>query len=92
MIDRRWDRMMDGSYGAMVGGGAWGMLLFGLLCVLLLVAGLYVVLRLLGHGPVPIGQPGEPAADSPRDVLDLRLAQGVITSDEYSAARELLRS
>jgi putative membrane protein len=89
MISDRWDRMMNGSNG-MTYGGFWLMLLFGLLLLVLLGVAIYFVLRAANPRPVASGGPVERAALSPREVLDLRLARGEISPEEYSVARPLL--
>jgi uncharacterized membrane protein len=82
--------MMDGA-------GGWFTMLLGLL-VLLAVIGftIYWVARVTGprtttapSGPVP-SAPRSPTAPSPRSVLDLRLARGEITAQEYGATTRLL--
>jgi uncharacterized membrane protein len=90
MTGRRWDRMMDGAGNGMMGGGAWMMLLFGLILLVLLGAALFVALRVVGRGAPTVSATEEPSPGSPRDVLDLRLARGDISREEYGAARALL--
>ena len=84
--------MMDGT-------GAWFTMLLGLLLVLALVGfTIYWVARATSPrastSPAPLlpspQSTQSPAGPSPRDVLDLRLARGEITPDEYGATRELL--
>ena len=81
--------MMSGSDG-MTFGGFWLMFLVGILLVALLGVVLYVAVR-AGNPPAPSSaRMGEPEAPSPREVLDLRLARGEVSPEEYSAARPLL--
>ncbi len=86
MTSDRWDRMMNGS-GTMTYGGFWMMLLVALLVALLLGAAIYVALKGAGGRSVA---PVAPPAPSPREVLDLRLARGEISAEDYRAARPLL--
>lgn len=79
---------MNGS-GTMTYSGLWTMLLVGLLLAVLVGAALYVALRAVNAAPQVSAQP---AAPSPREVLDLRLARGEISPEEYAAARPLLDS
>ena len=81
--------MMNGS-GGMTYGGFWLMLLVGIFLVVLLGVAIYVALRAVyPQSPTP-GRTVDPAAPSPREVLDLRLARGEISPEEYSTARPLL--
>jgi putative membrane protein len=90
MASDRWDHMMNGS-GGMTYGGFWLMLLVGILLVMLLGVAIYVALRAVNPPQPSTAVPKvEPPTPAPRDVLDLRLARGEITPDEYSAARPLL--
>jgi len=89
MASDRWDRMMNGS-GGMTYGGVWLMFLLGLFLVVLLGAAFYVALRAVTAPPSASGRTVEPLAPSPREVLDLRLAHGEISAEEYSTARPLL--
>ena len=82
---------MNGPDG-MTYGGFWLMLLVGLVLVVLLAAAIYVALRAVNPQPPASGRMVEPAASSPREVLDLRLARGEISPEEYSTARPLLDS
>jgi uncharacterized membrane protein len=87
-----WDRgrMMDGSYGGMSNGGVWMMIAFGLL--LLVLVGITVFLAIKAAGaPAPTG-PGVGQHASPREVLDLRLARGEMSPEDYNTARDLLGS
>jgi putative membrane protein len=81
--------MMNGS-GGMTYGGFWLMFLVGLFLVVLLGVAIYVALRAVNPHPTAAGRMVEPPTPSPREVLDLRLARGEITPEEYSAARPLL--
>ena len=81
--------MMNGSNG-MTNGGFWLMLLVGLFLVALLGLAIYLALRV--KPAPPSGGPVESAAPSPRDILDLRLARGDISPEDYSTARPLLDS
>jgi len=81
--------MMNGS-GGMSYGGFWLMLLVGVFLVALLGVAIYVALRAVNPQPPTPGRTAEPAAPSPREVLDLRLARGEISPEEYGAVRPLL--
>ena len=81
--------MMGGS-GGMTYGGFWLMLLVGIFLVVLLGVAIYVALRAVNLQSSAPARTGEPAAPSPREVLDLRLARGEISPEEYSTARPLL--
>ena len=89
------DRMMDGSYGDGMMDGGWGfamMAILGLLLVVMVGITAYLALRTTGpRQPAPgPGAEGTPA--TPRDVLDLRLARGEISQEEYSSTRTILSS
>ena len=82
--------MMDGT-------GAWFTMLLGLLLLLALVGLLIYWVARAASSPQttaftqpPAAHPQAPAAPSPRDVLDLRLAKGEISPEEYSATSRLL--
>jgi uncharacterized membrane protein len=84
--------MMDGS-----GWMAALLLLVGLLVVVVLAVGAYVVVQLSrreAHGSPAAqagrGLPPSSGPEDPRRVLDLRLARGEVTPGEYEAARALL--
>lgn len=89
MASDRWDHMMNGS-GGMPYGGFWLMLLVGIILVMLLGVAIYVALRAVTPQPSAAQRPAEPATPSPREVLDLRLARGEISPEEYSTTRPLL--
>jgi uncharacterized membrane protein len=89
MASDRWDRMMNGSDG-MTYGGIWLMFLVGLFLVVLLGLAIYIALRAVNPQSPTTGRTVEPAAPSPREVLDLRLARGELSPEEYSTARPLL--
>jgi putative membrane protein len=80
--------MMNGS-GGMTYGGFWLMLVVGVFLVVLLGLAIYVALRAVNPQSSTTGRT-VPAAPSPREVLDLRLARGEISPEEYSTARPLL--
>lgn len=81
--------MMDGNRGNdMMDGGAWVMMFFGLFVLVLAVAAIVWAVRSVGTQPTSTSQSAGPG--SARDVLDLRLARGEVTPEEYSAARTLL--
>jgi putative membrane protein len=88
MVGDRWDRMMNDS-GTMTYGGFWMMLLIALVVAVLLGVAIYVALRAVNPQPQVSATPPAP---SPREVLDLRLARGEISPEDYSAARPLLES
>ena len=82
--------MMDGS-------GAWFTMVLGLLLLLALVGlTVYWVARATSSRPTtaftapPVSPPQATAAPSPRDVLDMRLAKGEISAEEYGATSRLL--
>jgi putative membrane protein len=86
------DRMMNGRYDGdgMMYGGAWLMLGLGLVVVALLVAMLVLMVRMsAGAPPVGAARPSGPVA-TPRELLDLRLARGEISPEDYRATRPLL--
>jgi uncharacterized membrane protein len=86
------DRMMNGHYdgGGMMYGGAWLMLGLGFVVVALLVALLVLMVRMsAGVPPVGAARVSGPAA-TPRELLDLRLARGEISPEDYRATRPLL--
>jgi putative membrane protein len=89
MASDRWDHMMNGS-GGMTYGGFWLMLLIGIFLVALLGVAIYVALRAVNSQSSAAGRTVGPATPSPREVLDLRLARGEISPEEYSIARPLL--
>lgn len=80
---------MSGSDG-MVYGGIWLMFLVGLVLVVLLGVAIFLALRAGNSQPPTSARMLEPTAQSAREVLDLRLARGEITPEEYSNARPLL--
>lgn len=85
------DRMMDGSYGngtAMMNGGGWLMMLIALLILMLVGVAIFLALRASGAGSG--GRGVGRVTGSPRDVLDLRLARGEISAEEYGTTRTLL--
>jgi len=86
------DRMMDGSYGGgmMDGGGMWMMVLFGLLLLVLVGTAIFWAIKAAGTHAHGNGTVVGSASGSPRDVLDLRLARGEISAEEYGATRTLL--
>jgi uncharacterized membrane protein len=94
------DRMMDGSYGGgmMDGGGMWMMVLFGVVLLVLAGTAIFWAFKAAGSrasdngkvvGPV-VGPVVGTVSESPRDVLDLRLARGEISPEEYDTTRTLL--
>ncbi len=83
--------MMRGSDG-MTYGGFWLMFLIGLLLVVLIALATYVVLRAVNAQPATTPPPAGGVTPSPREVLDLRLARGEISPEDYSATRPLLDS
>ena len=88
--------MRDYDHGHMDGSGAWFTMLLGFLVLLALIGfTIYWVARATtprssAYGGPPLSSPRSPSGPSPRDVLDLRLASGEITADEYGATRRLL--
>jgi putative membrane protein len=76
---------MMGWYGSGMGLGAW--LFMGGFWVLLLVAIVWLVVRLLPSSNRP---PAEPPTQSPEDILDARFARGEIDEQAYAAARSAL--
>jgi uncharacterized membrane protein len=88
-----WDpgNMMNGPYGngsGMMNGGGWLMVLTAILLVLVLGTMIVLAFRATGSGPAVRG--AGPMTGSPRDVLDLRLARGEISPEEYGTTRTLL--
>ena len=80
--------MMNGS-GTMTYGGVWVMLLIAVILAVLVGVAVYVALRAVNPQPqVSVN----PAAPSPRELLDQRLARGEISPEEYTARRPLLES
>lgn len=85
------DRMMDGSYGGMMGGGgSWMMLLLGLLLLGLVAATAFWAAKAWGTPPSTSTPDDRPRSLSPREVLDLRLARGEISPEEYESIRTRL--
>jgi putative membrane protein len=99
MMDGR-DRggMMDGynRSGMMDDGGAWVLMILGFVLVLALIGlAIFWVTRATGAPTAASPAPGSPtppppSRPSPREVLDVRLARGEVTPEEYTATRELL--
>jgi uncharacterized membrane protein len=83
------DRMMDEPYsgGMMSSWGVWMMVFLGLL--LLILAGTAIFWALKAAGTTHANRNSGPAG-SPRDLLDLRLAGGEISAEEYTTTRALL--
>jgi len=82
-------RMMNGSYGeGMTSGGVWMMTIFGLLFLVFVGTTIVWAIRAAGSDATHTGV--DPTRGSPRDVLDLRLARGEISPDEYGTTRTLL--
>ena len=79
----------DYDAGTMHGSGSWFTMLVGFLLFLGLVwVAIYWIARATS---TPATRPlAGPVAQVPRDVLDLRLARGEITFDEYGATTRLL--
>ncbi len=86
------DRMTDRSYGGgmMDGGASWvvPVLLFLLLAMVVGAAVYALVTTTAPATPEASVAPNVPS--SSREVLDLRLAHGEITPEEYGARRQLL--
>ena len=95
MDDRDRGGMMD-SYnrgGMMDDGGGWVLMILGFVLVLALIGlAIFWVARATGTPMTTSPAPSPPPAPgpSPRDVLDLRLARGEITPEDYSTTRPLL--
>jgi uncharacterized membrane protein len=71
--------------------GFWLMLLIALIFAVLLGVAIYIALKAVSRQQPPAyGRTVGSAAQSPREVLDMRLARGEITPEEYSTARPLL--
>lgn len=89
-----WDpgRMMDGSYSngtGMMNGGGWVMALIALLLLVLVGVAIFIASKAtFGLASGVRGVP--PVTGSPRDILDLRLARGEISPEEYGTTRTLL--
>jgi uncharacterized membrane protein len=96
MMDGR-DRggMMD-TYnrgGMMDDGGAWVVMILAFVLVLALIGlAVFWVVRAAGAPTAtsPAPRPTQSPGPSPSEVLDLRLARGEITPEEYGATRPLL--
>jgi putative membrane protein len=73
------------GYGAGMGWGAW--VFMGLFWLLLLGVILFLVVRLL---PSTGSGGGDPAPDSPEDILDRRFARGELDLETYQAQRAAL--
>jgi putative membrane protein len=85
------DRMMDGRYdGMMGGGGAWMMVLVGLLLLGLVAAIAFWAVRASGAQQSTRTSDDRPRTSSAREVLDLRLARGEISPEEYETIRARL--
>jgi len=81
--------MHDYDAGTMHGSGSWVTLLVGFLLFLALIwLAVYWIAR--ATSPPSTRPLSRPAAPAPRDVLDLRLARGEITPEEYGATTRLL--
>jgi len=87
---RRHGSGMDGyGNGMMDGSGAWFAMLLGLLLLLALAwIAVYWIARTTGSASSAT-PPAAPALP-PRDVLDLRLARGQITPEDYRTTTRLL--
>ena len=70
----------------MDGGWAWGM---GVLMVIAVVAIVALVIWFVRSTSASHAQPG-PAFETPRQILDRRLAMGEITPEEYTQRAEIL--
>jgi putative membrane protein len=82
--------MMNGSDG-MAYGGFWLMLVFALIFAVLIGVAVYVVLRTVNQQQTATSAGTvEPHVPSPLEVLDLRLARGEISPEEYGTIRPLL--
>ncbi len=73
-----------------VGGGLAGMWIMGLFGLLILV-GVIVLIVWAIRALIPANRPGPSAAVDPLTQLQLRLARGEITPDEYEELRAHLR-
>jgi putative membrane protein len=90
--------VMMGRYGYGFDYGAW--LVMTLFWLILLAAVAWVVVRLLAGRPQGAAQPpvqaastpaGQPAAETPEDILDRRFARGELEIEAYQAQRAALR-
>lgn len=71
-------------------------MLFGLVVLIGIVAGVVVLVRLAAAPshplPPPPGSPPQtPAREGPLDILARRFASGEITAEEYQKAKDLLK-
>lgn len=71
------------------GGGWWFVMMMGMIIFWIMVfIGLYLIYRALAQRPAS----GPPPAETPRAILDRRLASGDISPDVYDALRRKLES
>ena len=83
--------MMDGHRGnGMMDGGGWIMMIFGVFLLLLTVAAILWAFRATRPHPTDTDRAVGSTSGSARDVLDVRLARGEVTPEEYTATRALL--
>lgn len=68
--------------------GGWGGMLFGPLMLILTIAVIAVVVVLAVRW---LGSVGQPAANSPLDILKERFARGEINREEYEERRKVLQ-
>jgi putative membrane protein len=75
--------MMHGS-NSVTYSGFWLMFLVGVVLIALIAVGVFIALKAVNSQEVGS------VAPTPREVLDLRLARGEITPEEYTNTRPLL--
>ncbi len=83
----RWDDMMRGNDGFWGGSGGVGVVLMVLIWVTVVALAVWAVVRL-----APGRTGGSALPESPRAVLDRRLALGEIDAEEYARLRRLVES
>ncbi len=82
-----WPHMWDG------GSGWWVAMMIGMILFWIAVfVGLYLLYRVLAQRGAlsPAAGPTTPVTETPRSILDRRLAAGEISSDEYDMLRHKL--
>ena len=68
----------------------WGMMIFGPLMMIAVIAAIVAVVVLLVRWLGPSAAPHGPAAKTPLDILEERFARGEIDAEEFEARRRVL--